>query len=68
MSVTCHVDANLSRHLEYKVPLPCDGKAKLSTLALGGAGICRKQLADNLIFTSEHTCKDEDKGSTFHLT
>ena len=70
MSVTYHVDAHLSRYLEYTVSFLCDGKAKLSILALGRAGVYGEQLDDNLTFTSsEHdSCNGEDEGSAFHLT
>lgn len=58
-SVT-YVDAHLGRYLEYKILFLRDGKAKLSIVALGKAGIYGEQLADSLIFTSsEHdSCKD----------
>jgi len=63
MSVTSHVDAHLSMYLEYKISFLCDGKAKLSILALGRADVYGDQLVDNLIFTSsEHAfCKDQDE-------
>lgn len=45
-SVTYHVDAHLSRYSVYEVLFLCDGKAKLSMLALGRAGVYGEQLAD----------------------